>query len=425
MSTATATPTNSTQRQTELPLFTSWVNLTIAALIYICTNPGRTQYMGVITEPLLQEFNLSRTEYGQINFWATMTVALLSFGFGTLLDRLGVYRAAWSMTTLTALSTALMALANGPWMLFATITLARLFGQGILAVASTSLLGKSFRPSYAPIAAAIYLALTAILYAGVLQWIRVGLIDLEWSWRSVWLVLAGGMGCAAILSMLFVTPPLISPPDRVAMKAAPGGDQTVWQAIRHPLFIVFGLFCLINGTAVKGMDVFMESLLKDRGFGKEMFFDSLMIGVLSLVVFKFLIAWFCRIWSIGKVLAVGMLLSAGVVGSVSLLDTANDVYVWSLLKSLAWSVYVVVYFSIWAYSFGRRDLVQIQGAIHVVTITSSGLGPLVLGFCRDQMGSYLPVLHLFAVVIAALGVAMMFVKVPCADQPSPAPLAAD
>ena len=412
----TATEPSETRRRAELPLFASWANLTVAALIYICTNPGRTQYMGVITEPLLAEFELSRTAYGQLNFWATMTVAALSFAFGTLLDRLGVYRAAWSMTALTAGATALTALADGPWTLFAAITLARLFGQGILAVASTSLLGKSFRPRYAPTAAAVYLALTAVLYAGVLQWIRLGLLDLEWSWRGVWLVIAGGIGCSAVLAMLLVTPPAVPPPDRAAMRATPGGDRTVWEAVRHPLFLVFGLFCLVNGTAVKGMDVFMESLLKDRGFGREMFFDSLMLGVLSLVVFKFAVAWLCGRWSIGKVLALGMLLSAGVVGSVSLLDTARDVYVWSLLKSLAWSVYVVVYFSVWAYAFGRRDLAQIQGAIHVVTITSSGLGPLLLGVCRDQLGSYLPILHVFAAIIFLLGVAMLFVKVPCADR---------
>lgn len=414
MSTATLEPP-ATRARAELPAFASWTNLSVAALIYVCTNPGRTQYMGVITEPLLDEFHLTRTAYGQLNFWATMTVAALSVGFGTLLDRLGVYRAAWSMTALTAGATALMALADGPWALFATITLARLFGQGVLAVASTSLLGKSFRPVFAPLAAAVYLALTAVLYAGVLQWIRVGLVDLGWTWRGVWFVLAGGMGCAAVVSMVFVTPPLVPPPDRAAMRATSAGDRTVWQAVRHPLFIVFGLFCLVNGTAVKGMDVFMESLLKDRGFGKEVFFDSLMLGVLSLVVFKFAIAWLCHRWSIGTVLALGMLLSAGVVGSVSLLDTARDVYAWSLLKSLAWSVYVVVYFSIWVYAFGRRDLAQIQGAIHVVTITSSGVGPLLLGVCRDQMGSYLPVLHAFAAGIFLLGVAMLFVKVPCAD----------
>ncbi len=110
-----------------------------------------------------------------------------------------------------------------------------------------------------------------------------------------------------------------------------------------------------------------------------------------------------------------MLLSAAVVGSVSLLNTSTDVYIWSLLKALAWSVYVVVYFSIWQYAFGRRDLAQIQGAIHVVTITSSGLGPLVLGICRDQLGSYLPVLHFLAVLVLLIGIAMLFVKVPCAD----------
>lgn len=399
----------------ELAPLASWTNLLMAAMIYVCTNPGRAQGLGVITEPLLVDFELSRTALGQINFWATMVVAALSFSFGTLLDRLGSYRAAWMLTALTAAATALTAMAGGPWSLFAAITLARLFGQGILAVAASGLLGKSFRPARAPMAAAVYLMLTAVFYAGIIQWVRVGTVDLDWSWREVWLVIAAMMGFIAFLSAMFTVEPAVPPPDRAAMRATNSGDYTVWQAIRHPLFIVFGLYCLIFGTAVKGIDIFMESLLKDRGLGKDVFFDSLMIGVLSLIVFKFAIAWLCSRWSIGKVLACGMLLSAGVVGSVSLLNTSTDVYIWSLLKALAWSVYVVVYFSIWQYAFGRRDLAQIQGAIHVVTITSSGLGPLVLGICRDQLGSYLPVLHFLAVIVLLIGIAMLFVKVPCAD----------
>ncbi len=280
----------------ELSPLASGTNLLMAAMIYVCTNPGRAQGLGVITEPLLVDFDLSRTALGQINFWATMVVAALSFSFGTLLDGLGSYRAAWMLTALTATATALTAMAGRPWSLFAAITLARLFGQGILAVAASGLLGKSFRPARAPMAAAVYLMLTAVFYAGIIQWVRVGTVDLDWSWREVWLVIAAMMGFVAFLSAVFTVEPTIPPPDRAAMRATNRGDYTVWQAIRHPLFIVFGLYCLIFGTAVKGIDIFMESLLKDRGLGKDVFFDSLMIGVLSLIAFKFAIAWLCSRW---------------------------------------------------------------------------------------------------------------------------------
>ncbi|WP_020474277.1 MFS transporter [Zavarzinella formosa] len=403
---------------TELPTLVSWVNLFAAGVIYVCTNPGRTHGLGVITEPLLKDFEISRATFGQINFWATMVVAALSFGFGTIVDRLGIRRSAWTLTALTAAATALMAIAGGYWTLFAAITLARLFGQGILALVSTGLLGKSFTPGRAPMAAAVYLLLTGALYGAVVQATRVGLIDLHMTWREIWLCTAAVMAFGALpVSMLLITEPKIAPPNRTAMSVSLGGDRTMWEAVRSPVFLVYGGYCMVNGISGSGIALFNESLLKDRGFGKEVFFDSLLIGIVSMIVFKFGIAWLCQKWSMGKMLALGMLMTAGALATVQHLETTNDVYLWSVVKALAMAIHVVVYFSIWVYAFGRRDLAQIQGAVHVITITASGVGPLVFGMYRDHFGTYIPLLNCFAWVILALGVLMLFVKVPCANQP--------
>jgi hypothetical protein len=77
----------------------------------------------------------------------------------------------------------------------------------------------------------------------------------------------------------------------------------------------------------------------------------------------------------------------------------------------------VIYFSIWSYAFGRRDLAQIQGAAHVLTMTASGLGPLLFGLCRDKLGSYDSCLYAAAAGALAIGVAMWVVPVPCAERP--------
>lgn len=165
MATAVAEPEPAAAPATELPRLLSWTNLVAAAVVYVVSNPGRTHYLGTITEPLLQDFGLSRTAFGAMNLWATMVVAALSFGFGTVIDRLGSYRASWTLTVLTAAATAFTALAGGYWAMFAALTLARLFGQGILSIVSTGILGKSFSPRHAP-TAAVYLLLTS-LFTGV------------------------------------------------------------------------------------------------------------------------------------------------------------------------------------------------------------------------------------------------------------------
>src|ERR1044072_8649156 len=66
-----------------------WVGLGVAALAMVGTLPGRTQGLGLITEPLIRDLGLSRVAYAQINLVATLIGALFCIGVGRLIDRLG------------------------------------------------------------------------------------------------------------------------------------------------------------------------------------------------------------------------------------------------------------------------------------------------------------------------------------------------
>ena len=66
-----------------------WVVLGVAALAMVGTLPGRTQGLGLITEPLIRDLGLSRIVYAQVNLVATLVGALFCIGVGRLIDRLG------------------------------------------------------------------------------------------------------------------------------------------------------------------------------------------------------------------------------------------------------------------------------------------------------------------------------------------------
>ena len=51
-----------------------WANLVIAALAMVATLPGRTQGLGLITEPLIADLRLDRVTYANINLWATLII---------------------------------------------------------------------------------------------------------------------------------------------------------------------------------------------------------------------------------------------------------------------------------------------------------------------------------------------------------------
>src|SRR5262245_41436506 len=66
-----------------------WVNVALAALAMVSTLPGRTQGLGLITEPLLADLRIDRVSYATINLWATLIGSLFCLPCGRLVDRLG------------------------------------------------------------------------------------------------------------------------------------------------------------------------------------------------------------------------------------------------------------------------------------------------------------------------------------------------
>jgi len=53
------------------------------------TLPGRTQGLGLITEPLLSDLGIDRVAYATINLWATLLGAAFCLPCGRLTDRYG------------------------------------------------------------------------------------------------------------------------------------------------------------------------------------------------------------------------------------------------------------------------------------------------------------------------------------------------
>jgi len=85
-----------------LPVYYGWVNLTVAAMAMVGTLPGRTQGLGLITEPLIKDLNIDRVLFAKINLWATLFGSLFCLGIGRLIDRMGSRLALTSAAALLA-----------------------------------------------------------------------------------------------------------------------------------------------------------------------------------------------------------------------------------------------------------------------------------------------------------------------------------
>src|SRR5437773_7470990 len=87
----------------------AWWQIALASLLMVATLPGRTQGLGLITEPMLRDLRLDRVIYADINLWATLLGSAACLPAGWFVDRFGLRRTAvvllgalgivvWSMT---------------------------------------------------------------------------------------------------------------------------------------------------------------------------------------------------------------------------------------------------------------------------------------------------------------------------------------
>src|SRR5215212_646709 len=66
-----------------------WMVLMVAAAAMVGSLPGRTQGLGLITEPLLRDLQMDRVTYAQLNLWATLIGSAGALGIGYAIDRAG------------------------------------------------------------------------------------------------------------------------------------------------------------------------------------------------------------------------------------------------------------------------------------------------------------------------------------------------
>jgi MFS family permease len=388
-----------------------WANLAIAALAMVGTLPGRTQGLGLITEPLLADLHIDRVTYATVNLWATLIGAAFCLPYGRFLDRFG------SRVVLTIVALGLgvsvlgMRSAEGLAVICVAITLTRGFGQSALSVVSLALVGKWFgrRLNYAM---GVYSLLVGIGF--IIAFPVVGQAVLKVGWRTAW----GGVGWF----LLVVLAPLAwmvvrnHPDDRGIELEGRADDFTMWEALRTPAFWVFALSSSVFGLVYSGISLFNQSILEQRGFDASVYHTVLVISTMLGLLANFGGGWLASRWPIQRLTGLGMAVLAAALVALPLVRTYTHVLLYGVAMGIAGGVVTVVFFSVWGQVFGRGHLGRIQGCAQMMTVFASAVGPLLLAEALRQTGSYDVMFYSLAVVVVALGISAWYVPMPSRER---------
>jgi MFS family permease len=374
------------------------------------TLPGRTQGLGLITEPLLADLRLDRVDYAALNFWATLIGSAGAVGVGRLIDR---YGGRWMLATVAValgLVVSAMSQATAFAALAICVTLTRGLGQSALSVVSLTLIGKGIRTSLDR-AMAIYSVVMSIGF--MVAFPVVGGLVQSSGWRFAWL--AVGLSVLALVapaSWGLPRPTRSGGSTGSAGSAGAGNETTFGNALRSGAFWVFAMGAALYGLVASGIGLFNESVLAERGFGPQVYYQTLVVTALTALAGNFLGGWLAQHVRLTTLLAWSLLtLAAGLV-ALPHVATIAHVMLWAVAMGLGGGLVMVLFFSVWPKVFGQAQLGRIQGAAQALTVFASALGPLLLAWCVDWTGSYVAMFRILAAVIAATAVSALVVRLP-------------
>jgi MFS family permease len=391
----------------------AWINVVLASCAMVATLPGRTQGLGLITEPLLLDLSISRVDYARLNFWATLLGAGFCLGFGRLFDRLGPRPVLAALCAALAVTVCLMTRVETAGLLLVALVATRGFGQSALSAASISLVGLWFQRRLAR-AMAVYSVLLSVGF--MIAFVMVKAAVERHGWRPTWLAVGLGVGLLVPAILLWVRKPVQAvdavPEANPETNRTDGPDFTLVEALKTPAFWLFGLASAVYLLVASGIGLFNESILAELGFPAEVYARTLAVTAIVALAGNFLGGWLVERFSSRLLLAAAMaLLSTGLLALPHLRSVAA-VMTQAVVMGLAGGFITVLFFTIWRKVYGPTHLGQIQGVAQMLTVLASALGPMALAECHAATGSYAFLFRLVAGITLVLGAAALVVQLP-------------
>lgn len=398
-------------------VYYGWFVLLVASAAMVGTLPGRTQGLGLITEPLLADLGIDRVAYATVNLWATLIGALGAIGVGQLVDRAGSRVVLTAVAALLGLVVVAMSQAGSLLAVAAGITLTRALGQSALSVVSLTTIAPWFVRRIDTAMAAYSIALSV---GFMVAFPAVGALVQRAGWRAAWLAvgLALLVGLAPLAWLVVRRSPGamgLAADGAVPAAGTPGPDEaghTLAAALATPAFWVFALGTALYGLVASGIGLFNESILAERGFGPDVYYQTLAVTAITALAGNFAGGWLAARSSPTRLMGAALLvLAAGLLALPRVFSLAH-VMAWAVLMGVGGGLVMVIFFSVWPRVFGRLHLGRIQGAAQAMTVVASAIGPLALARWAAWSGSYAGVFDLLAGTTALVAVVAMAVPLP-------------
>ncbi|QDU55657.1 MFS transporter [Aeoliella mucimassa] len=384
----------------------AWVMIPVAILMQAGTSPGQSFGVSLFMGPIREELGLSETSITGAYMIASALAALPLMGIGRLMDRWGLRIV--SMALVLAVGSACFAISKvqGVVGLTCAFFALRAFGQGALSMAASNTLGTWFsrRLGVASGLAGIGMSATvAIVPLGILALIQ------QYGWRDAYAIV-GGIVIAILMPLMLVvyrnnTKVVEVIPSENEPPVSDGPDFTLAEAVRTPTYWVAVAATALTGMIATALFINLSRLFSENGFTAEQAALVFPISATAMGIMQIkggLLADHIplRILLGSSILLLGTsALCLGMPGSIFM------AYVGAAALGANQGLLQVTGNTLWPRYFGRRNLGSIRSSVWTAMVISCSVGPFIMGFTLELLGSYDASVWLFVSLSTVIAVA--------------------
>jgi len=406
----------------ESDIHRGWWILSVAFTAIFMSAPGQSHSIGTFRSMMI----LGMESVNDTQFSTAYLVATLVSGFalpflGPLIDRFGA-RALLPLTSmLLAASCILMSYVEHLPLLYLSLGMLRLFGQGLMCLLATWLVGEWFQEKRG-------LVMGLMGVGGALSVMTFPLLNryfiLNYDWQTAWLVLA------AILLVTFVIPPWLAvrnrpeeeglfpdwkyhPPEKYpthATKYSPHITRETWtrsEALRNPTF--WKLVMCITCTSLVGTGVifYADRVLEPVGMSGNKPYYVLALQALLATITCIVAGYLTSKIQARYLLATAMFLLAAAMALLVTMSSPWMVLPFAIMGGVHGGIIRTVGSVVWVNYYGREHQGAVAGAAVSVAVAGSALGPLPLAISEDMFGTLEPALILFMCLPIIAGIVVL------------------
>ncbi|MFP1633299.1 MFS transporter [Zhengella sp. ZM62] len=342
---------------------------------------GQTFFISLSAGEIRSEYGLSHGGFGTLYMGATLASALTLPWLGRIVDRYGPAQVALIIMPALAAAALAMAFSTHIALLFVTVYMLRLFGQGMMTQNALTATGRWYAANRGRAVSLVSLGHNA--GEAVFPFLFVAMAGLI-GWRMSWVAAAALLlvvGLPAIWSLVRVErQPHSSDP---VMRKPQVADWTRGQVLRDPLF-----WLLLTGVLAPpfiGTTVFFHQvyLVELRGWAMTDFAASFAVMSGTVIIFSLICGALIDRFSAVAVLPSFLLPLAGACFVLAAFEGVWSAFAFMALLGVSYGFSATLFGALWPEIYGLKHLGAVRSVIVAFMVFATAMGPGLTGFLID------------------------------------------